>query len=218
MAVSSTDSPPDLNPGSDSTASDLLQAARGMDPDAWRELVDRYSWLVFQWCRNAGLNAQDAADVVQSVMARVAAYLSDFEKDGKQGSFRRWLHTITRTKIADFLRNDGKQPHGEGGSTAQRQMLALPEESQSSDVQDAASESRRKRIWEIVDRLEDEFSESTWQAFWLTVVENQTAADVAAALGLTPNAVRIAKWRVLQRLRAESGMAAEMCPPPPETT
>jgi RNA polymerase sigma-70 factor (ECF subfamily) len=217
MAVSSADSPPDLNPSSSSTASDLLEAARSMDPDAWRELVNRYSWLVFQWCRNADLSAQDASDVVQSVMAQVAVYLRDFKKDGKQGSFRRWLRTITRTKIADFLRNDGKQPHGEGGSTAQRQLLALPEESPSSDVQDAASESRRKRIWEVVDRLEVEFSDSTWQAFWLTVVENLSAGDAAATLGLTPNAVRIAKWRVLQRLRAESGLAAEMCPPPTDT-
>jgi RNA polymerase sigma-70 factor (ECF subfamily) len=96
-------------------------------------------------------------------------------------------------------------------------LLAVPDASLSSDAQDDATESRRKRIWEVVDRLEDEFSDSTWQAFWLTVVENQTAGDVAAALGLTPNAVRIAKWRVLERLRAESELAAEMEPRPPET-
>jgi RNA polymerase sigma-70 factor (ECF subfamily) len=52
-----------------------------------------------------------------------------------------------------------------------------------------------------VDRLEDEFEESTWQAFWLTVIENRTAPEAAACLEMTPNAVRIAKWRVLSRLR-----------------
>jgi RNA polymerase sigma-70 factor, ECF subfamily len=215
MAISFTGTPSDLNSGSNSTASNLLQAARASDADAWRELVERYSWLVFQWCRNAGLSSQDAADIVQSVMAQVAAYLGDFEKDGRPGAFRRWLRTITRTKIADFLRSDAKQPRGEGGSTAQRLLLALPDGPPSSDGEDAASETRRKRIWELVDRLEDEFAESTWQAFWLTVIENQTTGDVAAALGLTPNAVRIAKWRVLQRLRAESGFENGGSLPPP---
>lgn len=204
MSVFSADAMPNASGGSNSTASDLLMAARSMDPAAWRELVERYSWLVFRWCRNEGLSPQDAVDVVQSVMVQLAVYLRDFDKDGKEGAFRRWLRTITRTKVADFRRQDGKEPHGEGGSDAQRKLLAFPEDSESSHASDSEPDVQRKRIWDLVDRLEDEFSESTWQAFWLTVIENRAASDAARALGVTPNAVRIAKWRVLQRLREEA--------------
>ena len=50
-----------------------------------------------------------------------------------------------------------------------------------------------------------EFQESTWEAFWRTTVEDQPAKDVAADLGISPGAVRVAKCRVLQRLREELG-------------
>jgi len=202
--VASSDSNLASQPDSKSTASDLLQSAKRGTDEAWRQLVERYSWLIFQWCRNGGLSPQDAGDVLQSVLAQVAISLPRFEKDGAKGSFRRWLRTITRTKIADFWRADGRQPRGEGGSAAQERLLTIPNlgESSLSDCPDV--EARRKRLWQLVDRLEDEFEESTWHAFWLTVIEGLTTAEAAASLEKTPNAVRIAKWRVLTRLREEA--------------
>jgi RNA polymerase sigma-70 factor, ECF subfamily len=202
--VASSDSNPAVQPDSKSTASDLLQSAKRGTDEAWQELVERYSWLIFQWCRNGGLSPQDSGDVLQGVLAQVAIYLPSFEKDGAKGAFRRWLRTITRTKIADFWRADGRQPRGEGGSAAQERLLTIPNlcESSLSDCPDV--EERRKRLWQLVDRLEDEFEESTWHAFWLTVIEGLTTAEAAASLEKTPNAVRIAKWRVLTRLREEA--------------
>jgi RNA polymerase sigma-70 factor (ECF subfamily) len=45
-----------------------------------------------------------------------------------------------------------------------------------------------------------EFEERTWQMFWQTVVEDWAAADVAAELGVSAAAVRMARSRVLRRL------------------
>jgi RNA polymerase sigma-70 factor (ECF subfamily) len=53
--------------------------------------------------------------------------------------------------------------------------------------------------------LRGEFEERTWAAFWRTAVEGQAARDVAADLGMSPGAVRVAKCRVLHRLREELG-------------
>jgi RNA polymerase sigma-70 factor (ECF subfamily) len=190
----------------DSTASGLLDAAKQMDAQAWRELVGRYSWLVFQWCCNAGLNADDAADVVQTVLAQVAVALPNFEKDGKKAAFRRWLRTITRRRIADFYRADAKQPHAEGGSAAEQRILAVADALSSSSSDAPERDALRSRLWRLLDRLEEETEESTWQAFWLTTVENQTSIEAATLLGMTPNAVRLARGRVLQRLREEAAL------------
>jgi RNA polymerase sigma-70 factor (ECF subfamily) len=176
-----------------------------MEPAAWREVVERYSWLIFQWSRNAGLNSQDAADVVQIVLAQVAAYLPTFEKDGATGSFRRWLRTITRTKVADFCRAEGKQPHGEGGSAAHQRMLAIPETAEPSSSGNQNRTGLQDRLWQLIDRLEDEFEAPTWQAFWMTVIENRSVSEAAVHLERSPNAVRTAKWRVLKRLREVAG-------------
>jgi RNA polymerase sigma-70 factor (ECF subfamily) len=52
-----------------------------------------------------------------------------------------------------------------------------------------------------------EFQERTWQAFWGVVVEGRSAAEVGAGLQMQPGHVRVAKSRVLQRLRQELGDA-----------
>jgi RNA polymerase sigma-70 factor (ECF subfamily) len=51
--------------------------------------------------------------------------------------------------------------------------------------------------------IRGEFEPRTWQAFWLTAVEARSPGDVAAELGMTAGAVRVAKSRVLKRLREE---------------
>jgi len=53
--------------------------------------------------------------------------------------------------------------------------------------------------------IQPDFEAATWQAFHGLVVEGKRTAQVAAELGITANAVRIAKSRVLQRLRDEIG-------------
>jgi RNA polymerase sigma factor (sigma-70 family) len=215
MADACRESAPNDNSASDSTASDLLDAARRWDPQSWQEIVERYSWLVYQWACQAGLSGEDAADVVQMVMADVARSVGNFEKDGKKAAFRRWLRTITRRRIADFCCAEAKQPHGEGGSSAQRRIGALAENVESSASANPAAESLRSQFWKLLERLEDELEETTWQAFWMTTVENRTSIEAAKLLGMTPNAVRLAKGRVLQRLRQEA--ADFQSGPPPRS-
>ena len=52
--------------------------------------------------------------------------------------------------------------------------------------------------------IRSEFEEQTWRAFWLSAVEGRDSPSVAAELGMSPVAVRIAKSRVLARLREEA--------------
>jgi RNA polymerase sigma-70 factor (ECF subfamily) len=56
-----------------------------------------------------------------------------------------------------------------------------------------------------LDAIRGEFEPRTWQAFWKTTVEGRAPKDVAAELAMSAGAVRVAKSRVLQRLRAELG-------------
>lgn len=51
--------------------------------------------------------------------------------------------------------------------------------------------------------MQAEFQPATWKAFWGCVVEERPAAELARELGMTENAVYLAKGRVLRRLRQE---------------
>jgi RNA polymerase sigma-70 factor (ECF subfamily) len=55
-----------------------------------------------------------------------------------------------------------------------------------------------------------EFEPRTWGMFWDVTVKGREAKDVAAELGVTPATVRVAKCRVLQRLREELEGLEEM--------
>ena len=53
----------------------------------------------------------------------------------------------------------------------------------------------------LLDLIEPDFRPATWQAFRRQVIDGASAETVAAELGLTVNAVLIAKSRVLSHLR-----------------
>src|SRR5262245_59702180 len=109
--------------GSASLASSLLVRLRGQDADAWRRLTTLYGPVVYDWCRAAGLQAEDAADVGQEVFQAVARGLADFRRQRPGDSFRGWLWTIAHNKMRDFWRRQAARPQAAGGSSAQQRLL-----------------------------------------------------------------------------------------------
>ena len=169
-----------------------------------------YSPLIYRWCRRAGVVADDAADVLQEVLAAVMRHVSDFRRDGPHDSFTAWLATITRSKVCDHYRRRHGRAEARGGTTAQRQMAEIPQPPEPShetirpDAEAAACLSRR-----VLDMIRAEFEPGTWQAFWRTAVEGQSPALVAEDLQMSTAAVYMAKSRVLRRLRQALGELPE---------
>jgi RNA polymerase sigma-70 factor (ECF subfamily) len=190
------------------TSSSLLLRLRAGDQAAWDRLLAVYAPLVWHWCRSSGLQEQDRADVVQDVFQAVSGRLDSFRRQ-PDGSFRGWLRIITRHKVCDLLRRRRHEPPGAGGSEALRWLgqVATPEEVEEGSVIDQAD--HRLIVRRILDLLRPEFGEQTWQAFWRTAVEGQPAVEAAQELGMSPGAVRVAKCRVLHRLRGELGALSE---------
>ena len=63
-------------------------------------------------------------------------------------------------------------------------------------------ELRRALFQRAAEQVRGEVQPATWQAFWETGVVGTSPADAATKLGMTVGAVRVAKCRVLARLRA----------------
>ncbi len=198
---------PRVDPGngsaSASVASSLLVRLRDRNDAAWQRLTGLFGPVVYSWCRRQGLQPEDAADVQQEVFCAVARTIAQFRRDRPGDSFRGWLWTITRNKLRDHWRRRQAQPEAAGGTTAQQRLLQLAEAESANSAPDAGAEgSLFRRVLELI---RAEFEERTWQAFWSVAVEEQTPAEVAAALGMSTGAVYVAKSRVLRRLRDELG-------------
>jgi RNA polymerase sigma-70 factor (ECF subfamily) len=186
-----------------STSLSLLERARANDSDAWRRLSRLYGPLVYRWARQAGLQESDAADLAQEVFGVVSTKIEGFRHDRPGDSFRGWLWGITSNKVKEFARRQAANPQAVGGTVAHIKLNELPEappeESQAEDLLDTSTGLMHR----AVGLIRAEFEEKTWQAFWRATIDEQKAPDIAEELGMTPKAVRQAKYRVLRRLRLE---------------
>ena len=194
------------------TSRSLIAKARAHDDEAWQRLFRLYSPLIQFWCRKLQVPEQDIPDVSQGVFQAVAANIETFRRDAPGDSFRGWLRAITRSKAIDYHRARVKQPSAAGGSTAQFLLSQLPEDlaDDFTDESVGGEESRQAPLraammQAALEFIEGEVHAPTWRAFWKVAVEGRTPAEAAAELGMTPGAVRVAKCRVLARLRAELG-------------
>lgn len=190
------------------TSPSLLGRVLANEPAAWNRLVALYAPLVWHWCRSCGLQEQDQADIFQDVFQAVASHLNQFHKS-VQGTFRGWLRTITRNKVRDLFRRRQREPVGAGGSDAQRRLDQLPDPDLFAEDSQAEQAAEAGLIHRALELIRPEFTERTWQAFWHTTVDERDASAVAQDLGMSPGAVRVAKCRVLQRLREALGDPAE---------
>jgi RNA polymerase sigma factor (sigma-70 family) len=84
------------------TDSQLVARCRAGDPEAWNELVDRFSRYVYAIAVQAfKLPEHDAEDVFQEVFARAYEHLPKLRDDD---AIRPWLAQLTRRLCIDRLR------------------------------------------------------------------------------------------------------------------
>jgi RNA polymerase sigma-70 factor (ECF subfamily) len=175
---------------------------KAREQEAWGRLVALYGPLVDFWLTQARLQSADAHDVFQEVFKAVAVGIGGFRKDRPEDRFRGWLRTIVRNKLADHCRRQGRQPAAAGGSEANQRLQEI--QGPTGGPEDRAERDALHQIrLRALEAIRCEFEERTWQAFWRVTAEGQATKDVAEDLGVTPSAVRLAKSRVLRRLREE---------------
>jgi RNA polymerase sigma factor (sigma-70 family) len=184
------------------TPTSLLERLR-LRPDAasWRRLVDLYTPLVAAWLRSQGVQPADVDDLTQEVLGTLVRELPQFHHDLRPGAFRRWLRGIAVNRLRSFRR--ARRPLPAGGAPALEEALNQLEDPDSDLSRRWDEEHDRQVVRRLLELIEPEFEPATWRAFRMVVLEGKPTREAADALGLSPNAVRIAKSRVLARFREE---------------
>ena len=180
-----------------STSLSLLDAAKQHRPEAWRTFVYLYGPVIYRWIRKRGLQSSDAADVTQEVLLSVSQNLAAYDPAHPAATFRGWLWTVTRRRIADAGRRLPKET--DAGSAIQQ----LADDVSADEPPTEVTMDRDTILGRALALYRERFDEKTWQAFWLTVVENRDPEQVADELAMSRWSVYKARARVLQRLRSE---------------
>ena len=187
--------------GPETRESLLVQLRDPSQHEAWQEFISIYEPLIYRLARTKGFQHADALDLAQEVFAAVGNAIDRFDPDPDKGSFRGWLFRIARNLMINFITRQ-KGPRG-SGDTAMHQLLHEQPSTDGESTTLFGLEYQREVFRWAAQRVRTQFHEETWRAFWLTRIEGESIEDVATMLGKTPGAVRIARSRVLARLKQE---------------
>jgi RNA polymerase sigma factor (sigma-70 family) len=202
-----------LSPGraasSLATRRSLLSRLKESDAqESWRQFFDTYWRLIYTTALNAGLTDWEAQEVVQETVLTVARKIKSFRYDPVVGSFKGWLLTIVRWRIADQFRKRQQQiqPLGarrgtetEGTATAER--VADPGAIDLDVVWE--EEWQRTLFAAALARVKCQANARHYQMFDLHAVKQWPVQKVAQTLGVSAGQVRLAKHRITALMRRE---------------
>ena len=179
------------------TSVSLLERLRQpSNHQAWSRFVRLYSPLLHYWAERTGFGTGEADDLVQEVFTHLAREMPKFEYDPAR-TFRGWLRTVAINKWNEVRRRrqiDARRMSdldvNDDGSQDPAELLAT-------------EEFQRLLFQRAMEVMQTDFPGNTWLACKKVVMDGQTAAQVAAELGMTVGAVHAARFRVLARLRQE---------------
>jgi len=181
----------------DSTQSSLLSRVR--DPanhEAWVQFDGKYRELIVRYCRARGLQPTDAEDVRQLVMMSLSKALPGFRYRPELGRFRDYLGRAVRNAVNKRFSRPGRS-----GELLYTDQLDLPSEAEAEAADEAWD-----REWmlhhyrQAMASVRRDFESKSIEVFE-GLLAGRPVVELAAAFGLSEQAVHKIKQRIRNRLR-----------------
>jgi len=180
----------------------LLEKLRDAgDALSWSRFVSLYTPFLLRWAKRMPVDGTEAVDLVQEVLIKLVSELPKFTYDSEKGRFRGWLRTVCFHCWTDLRRKRGNR-------------LLQAADGELADLKD--TDDGLEQLWQaeyaglivrqaarLCDAYAGEFDPQTLRAFREVVINQRRVIDVAQELGVSENAVSLAKLRVLRRLKLD---------------
>jgi RNA polymerase sigma-70 factor, ECF subfamily len=166
---------------------DLLAAAQRGDEVAFTALFRDVQPVLLRYLRIIGPESAD--DIASETWVQVVSGLGKFR--GDERSFRAWLFTIARHRAVDFGRSRMRRATVPLAGSGAEERLTAP---------DAADVALERIATQAVLATIAALPKDQAEIILLRVVAGLDTADVAAIVGKSPGAVRVAAHRGLRRL------------------
>ena len=172
------------------------------DEAAWARFVELYEPAVREFVRlqDPDMPAADRDDLVQETFARLVPALRNRVFDPKKGRFRTFLSVIVRRLMIDRLRT----------LSARRADGSVPLEDAEPVAETPAAAALLDMKWRLARHhaavehvfAKSALSEQSRRVYLMSEVDGLAMKDIAAKLGLAPNAVRRIASRVRKMIAA----------------
>ncbi len=188
---------------STTTSTALLDGLRSRNNHhIWQHFCERYRPIIIRYGQSTfGLSEHDAEDAAQQTLAAFhEQYLrGDYERN--RGRLRSWLFGIATNQIRQVWRRSTRRREiRESECTPDGRFPGLAADT-------GALEARWEQEWQqavyhqCMVEVRRQFNAQTVEAFEMFARDGVPAKDVAARLGMTTNAVYLAKQHILKRIR-----------------
>lgn len=176
----------------------------GRREEAWTVFHSRYRGVILGWCLRRGLPPDGAEDLTQDILLKLLQQLPQYRHDPERGHFRDWLKVVVNNALTDFWRRQrGRPERGIGGTAFLERLGDLASPEAATELSSVIDDQAQTIAAETLDRVRNKLKDTTWQAFYQTMVERRPAAKVATDLNLSVATVYKANYRVKQMLLQE---------------
>ncbi len=180
------------------TRSSLIQRLKvTINGESWEEFFQTYWELIYNVARRSGLSEADAQDIVQETILKVHNSMDKFEYNRKRGSFKGWLRTVTRSRLAEHFKKQQRRPVISQPLDASAEIInemADPESPELEKIWD--EEWRRNLIHAALTRTKKLTTLKQFQIFKCHYIDEWTVNETCKTLGVNAAQVYMAKQRV----------------------
>ena len=185
------------------TRASLLARIKNLDDhDSWQDFFDTYWKLIYAVSIKRGLNATEAEDVVQETMCAAMKHMPQFNYDRTVGTFKTWLLTMVRWRVADQFRK--RAPIKNLPSSARLDSSALDNVPDQRDFEPIWDQQWEQALFDAaVVKTRRKVDPEKFQIFDLLVKQRLSPAQVAENFHMSVAHVYVVKHRITEEIKAE---------------
>lgn len=172
----------------DDELASLAARARSGNSGAFEELAARVRGRVARWAGRVVRDPDDADDIAQLVLMRVATRLSSF--DGRS-RFSTWLYHVTRSVALNRVRTEQRRRSILDRTAAEEPIVSI----------DAEAEQDVGRLVEIVRAYYGELTPRQREVFSMADFDGLSAAEIARRLEIDSSTVRVLLLQARRTIR-----------------
>lgn len=171
--------PPNAGEDAQPATDEQLAAAAQADPQAFTPLYERYLDRIYRFCHNRLGDRQAAEDATSEVFLQALAHLRTY----CSGNFGAWLYTIARSVVVAHYRRQGRSE-------------PLDKDTAKAVYDPIAAQAERTALLLALEQLGD-----NQRAAVELPAAGWSDAQIGAILGKSEAAVRMIRYRAMQRLQ-----------------
>ena len=182
------------------TTTQVLEDLReSNDTVAWISFRDHFYPVIFNFAKTLGLSATDAEDAAQETMLAFLKAFRDGKYNREKGQFSHWLFGVAKRVILNFRKRLPREHFVADNTMGTSFWDMMADENAVRHTWD--TEWRHMVLERCLQQARRELDQKVFKAFELYALFQNPVEDVSKTLGMSRNAVYIAKSRVLSRLR-----------------